>query len=172
MDASTILMSIALVLIVLAFVLRPFLTIGGDQADRAKPGSLDALHDRAGLLAERNRIYAAINTLDFDHSTNKVADQDYVQQRHDLMAQGVAVLKQIDALPPLGETPVSDPVEAAIVALRHGAAVPAAAASQPQKPKGKRQPKAQAQQQARFCPHCGKPVVRGDRFCGSCGAHL
>jgi predicted amidophosphoribosyltransferase len=28
---------------------------------------------------------------------------------------------------------------------------------------------AEGESEQRFCPNCGKPVDKGDRFCGSCG---
>ena len=170
MDVATILVMIAVLLMVLAYVFRPFLVRSDIRTGRTNLGSPDVLRSRAVLLSERNRVYAAIRALDFDYSTNKVADVDYAPQRYALVSQGVELLKHIDALPPLEETTADDPIEAAVVALRRSGRTAAAASGRARKAEGKGHQKTPAR--ASFCPRCGKPVAQGDRFCGSCGAHL
>jgi zinc-ribbon domain len=170
MDAATLLVMIAVLLLVLAYVLQPFFTRGDAAPGRSPRGALEVLRRRAGLLIERNRIYAAIREIDFDYKTNKVSDEDYAAQRHALVAQGVEVLQQIDALPGLDETPSADPIEAAVIALAGGESVPiAAVAPAASRARKKRRP---AKTRAGFCPHCGQPVQAGDLFCGSCGNRL
>jgi NADH pyrophosphatase NudC (nudix superfamily) len=167
MVIATVVVLAADLLMLVAFVVQPSLSREDDGAGRRARGTLEVLRRRAALLAERNRIYAAIRELDFDYSTNKVSDIDYAAQRHALVAQGVETLQQLDALPALDETPAEDPIEAAIVELRSGAAAPAAAA-----PARKAKGRSKAASGTSFCPRCGKPVQQGDLFCGSCGARL
>ncbi len=169
MDIATLIVLIAVLLMVLAYVFQPFLTGGETQDEGPTHGSKDELRMRAELLAERNRVYAAIRQLDFDHSTNKIADEDYMAQRHELVAQGVEALKQLDTLPPASEAPADDPVEAAVLAVRLGK--PLAKVPTPAR-KAKAKGKSRDAGRTMFCPRCGKPVVQGDLFCGSCGNRL
>jgi hypothetical protein len=118
MDAATLLVLIALLLMVLAYVFQPFLAGAGGPSRRGSRGALDVLRRRADLLAERNRIYTAIGDLDFDYQTNKVSDEDYAAQRRQLVTQGVELLQHIDALPAPGDKIQADPIEAALAALR------------------------------------------------------
>lgn len=176
MDIATIIVLIAVLLMVLAYVAQP-LVLGGGRAEGRPGQGRDALRRRADLLAERNRLYAEIRALDFDHSTNQVADADWDAQRHALVAQGVEVLRQLDALPGSGETAAADPIEAAVRALRSGEAVtaPAPAQSAKAKPAPARRGKSKPQPQpaeTNFCPHCGQPVEPTDQFCAACGNRL
>ncbi len=147
------LLALAAVIVVGIFIAQPFFAPrGGGEGGGGAGGA--ALRRRAGLLAERNRLYAAIRELDFDHSVDKVSDEEYAQQRYRLVAQGVEVLQQLDALPePDAE---EDPLEQLIAAARSGGPLPATAA-----PAG-----------ASFCPQCGQRAQPGDRFCAACGAAL
>jgi hypothetical protein len=158
MEIFTGLLSLIVVLMVAAYIVQPFFSNRrGDGRSRAGHRPASVLRRRADLLARRNEIYRAIRELDFDYQTNKVSDEDYDGQRHALVAQGVEVLQQLDALPVLDESPDADPIEAAVAALRVGAAAPGAAVEAGQ---------------AGFCGQCGAPVYAGDRFCGACGAAL
>ena len=167
MDIATLIVLIAVLLMVLAYVAQP-LVLGRRPGETSRPGSA-ALRRRADMLAERNRLLAAINALDFDHSTNQVADDDWEAQRHALVAQGVDVLRQLDALP-APDPSTADPIEAAVTALR---AAGETAAPTPVKSASSRRGKSKPQPaETRFCPHCGQPVEPGDRFCASCGNPL
>ncbi|HEC22646.1 MAG TPA: zinc ribbon domain-containing protein [Chloroflexi bacterium] len=154
------LLALVAVIIVGAYIAQPFFAArrgegGGGQGGR-RTASL--LRRRADLLAERNRLYRAIRDLDFDYQTNKVSEEDYQAQRHRLFAEAVEVLQQLDSLPALDETPESDPIEAAVAALRQGTA-PEEVVSGPAA-------------EGEVCPQCGEPVSESDRFCGACGARL
>ena len=159
MEAFVGLLALGAVIVVAAFVVQPFFAgRSEDGARRADRRTAHIVRQRADLLAERNRVYAALRDLEFDYKTNKVADDDYAVQRRQLVAQGVEVLQRLDALPALDETPNADPIEAAIAAVRAGGSPGAAA-----RPDGPA---------AGYCPRCGAPFAEGDRFCGACGARL
>jgi hypothetical protein len=161
MELPTGLLALVVAIIVGAFVAQPYFSRRGEGGGQVGRRTAQALRQQADLLAERNRIYAAVRDLDFDYKTNKVSDEDYTAQRYALVARGVEVLQQLDGLPALDEAPGADPVEAAVAALRAGSeGVPAASP-------GKHAAGAEG-----FCPQCGGPVFHGDRFCGSCGASL
>lgn len=157
MDPITALLALAAVLFVGAFVAQPFFSPrGADAPVRGDQRAASTLRERAELLAERNRVYAAIRDLDFDFKTNKVADEEYAEQRYRLVAQGVEILERLDSLPANGATPATDPLEALIAAYRAGQPVSAGASATPDA----------------FCPQCGTRAKSGDRFCGACGARL
>lgn len=161
MEAVTIFITIAIMLLLGAYLAQPF--IASRQAyDHAGTGQHSAarLRERADLFARRNEIYHAITELDFDHRTNKVSDEDYTGQRYRLVAQGVEVLQQLDLLP--DEAPESDPIERIIDTLKSGeTASPAPAATA-----------VTDEETAGFCPQCGQPYTAGDKFCGFCGTAL
>ncbi len=155
-------LAVVIMIVVVTFVAQPFFTArGSGETAHGSQGSVQLLRRRAELLTQRNRIYSAITELDFDYRTNKVSDEDYQEQRMRLVAEGVGVLQQIDALPAAGGTPEDDAIEAAVRALRGGV-----------EPAGAPIIAGDAQPAAGFCPNCGAPAVPGDKFCGACGAQL
>jgi hypothetical protein len=159
MEVIGTLIAIVAALLVVAYVAQPFFAPNLRRDEGLKGREIAGLQDRSTLLEERNRLYRAIKELDADRQTGKVNEEDYADQRYQLMAQSVEIVQQIDAM---GQAlpPEEDPIERAIRAARTGeptvieAAEPAAPAV------------------ARFCPQCGTPSTAGDQFCGNCGASL
>src|SRR5687768_16634951 len=104
MEALWTLLAIATVIVVVAYIAQPFLAArhsddsAGTSFQTVTSGGVDQLRQRAALLIERNRIYGEIKELDFEHQTGKINEADYAAQRYALVAQGVDVLQQIDAL--------------------------------------------------------------------------
>lgn len=149
MDLASLLLSAALVLLVAMFIARPLIERAGLGAHR--PTRAEA------LAAEREAVVAALRELDFDHATGKIAEEDYSAQRAALVAQGVALLKQLDEIS--NQSPaqsLDDELEAAIHAARakisKGATI---SRSEPLR-----------------CPQCSQPHQTDDRFCSNCGAAL
>lgn len=171
MDPFTALLGLATLLFIGAFIARPLLNRQREApGSRVRSHSASVLRERADLLAERNRIYTAIRALDFDHETGKVTDEDYAAQRYQLVAEGVDVLQQLDALPDVEEERADDALEAMINARRSGSAkLPASPRTNTAEPAAVA---ADGSQQAAFCPQCGTRAKPGDRFCGACGARL
>lgn len=135
---------------VMATIVWPLVGARRDRpAGRAGHRAAAQLRQRADLLAVRNSIYRALQELDFDHETNKVSDEDYAVQRYRLVAQGVAVLQQLDTLPAPAE---DDAIEEAVGAFRGEEPV--------------------SETDGRYCPTCGVALAPGDKFCGACGARL
>lgn len=140
MDPFSLLLAVGLALLVGAFIARPLLA----------PHTPAPAHSHtAQLNAEHESLLIALRELDFDHSTGKVADEDYAQQRAALVARGVALLQQLDeqvqALAPSAEEQLEAEVRTARARL--SATTPA-------------------------CPNCGAPRQPTDRFCAKCGASL
>ena len=149
MDIASLLLSAALVLLVAMFIVRPLLEragLGPRQPTRAET-----------LAAERETVVTALRELDFDHATGKIAEEDYSAQRAALVAQGVALLKQLDEIS--NQSPaqtLDDELEAAIRAARA---------------KISKEPSV-SQPNTLRCPQCNQPHQADDRFCSKCGATL
>ncbi len=149
MDIASILLAIALILLVAMIIARPLIeraTLSERQPTRAET-----------LAAEREAVVAALRELDFDHTTGKIAEDDYATQRAALVAQGVALLKQLDEVS--NQSPaqtLDDELEATIRAAREKISTePAVSHPNPLR-----------------CPQCGQPHQSDDRFCSKCGATL
>lgn len=155
MDIPATLILITILILVVAYIVRPFVAPQADEQEKpAEHPSAPALRQRADLLAGRNRVYRALRDLDFDHQTNKIADEEYASQRSALVAEGVRILQRLDELAALDASPEADPVEASVLALRQGGATTAPA------------------EVSLHCPQCGTKAKTGDAFCGRCGAGL
>lgn len=156
MEALGSILALVTVIIVIAYVMQPFLA-GRVGRSRRSSGGVDVsdLRRRVDLLAERNGIYRAIKELDFDYETGKFSVEDYAEQRHTLVAQGVDILQQLDALP----AEPDDPVERAILRVREGGPVAIDEGVAPASG-------------GEFCPQCGTPAKPGDKFCAKCGARI
>jgi hypothetical protein len=148
MDLGSILLGLALLLVVSFVVLRPILERSAAEVDESPADP---------LLLTREQVLTQLRDLDFDHATGKLNEDDYAAQRAQLMAQGVAVLKELDsqAAPPVGQVPDEieplDEIERAIA--RRRAPRPVAPA-------------------VLHCPNCAAVVSAGDRFCPKCGEPL
>ena len=144
MDLGSLLLGLALIIVVAAFVARPLLE--RPQLSEAAPGPADE------LLAEREQVLTALRDLDFDHATGKIEADDYQAQRAVLVGRGVEVLRLLDSLG-VDTAPaerLDEEIEAAVAARR-------------------RKPQAAP---APACPSCGKPYTAEDAFCSRCGARL
>ncbi len=155
MDIPATLILITVLILVAAFIVRPFVASqAGGQEKRLAQRSASALRQRADLLAGRNRVYQALRDLDFDHQTNKVADDEYASQRHALVAEGVQILQRLDELATVDAPPEADPIEASVRAMRRGDGATGSPEAAPR------------------CPQCSAEIHTGDAFCGHCGATL
>jgi hypothetical protein len=145
MDLGSILLGLALLLVVTFVVLRPLLERPGAGKPDEPPAN--------PLLLTRDQVLTQLRDLDFDHATGKLNEDDYAAQRAQLMAQGVAVLKELDSQAAASAGPEADEIERAILqrrALRPAAPTPA----------------------AHTCPNCSAAVSAADRFCPQCGHAL
>jgi hypothetical protein len=87
MDLGFALLFLALLLLAALFVARPLL-----QPENAA----DFDQQQATLAAERERVLEALAELDADWELGKVPEDIYTSQRHQLVAQGAAVLKRLE----------------------------------------------------------------------------
>ncbi len=151
MDLASILLSLALLLLVAAIVLRPLWDARNSGQASAAPQDRSEIEV---LISRREGILAALLDLDFDYATGKLETADYEAQRPQLISEGVQVLKKLDALD-TGDDVTSVPdlderIEQAVAKLRVG----------------------QHKSNGRLCPHCGKSVNPGNRFCSHCGKQI
>jgi hypothetical protein len=171
MTVGSILLGLALLGLVGLFITRPL--FNRDRQSYRKPTT------RQALQFQKEAVLTEIASLDFDYETGNLPEEEYQQQRQNLMADATVILKQLDALDE--SAPVSEPVqapqadgakpvvddeiEAAITRLR---AKPAQAAPAPA---AGTQAKA-ANGQSVFCPQCGQATDPDDKFCANCGHKL
>lgn len=172
MDIGSLLLGLALLLVVGFIVARPLV----EQRSSAEktPSTLEQ------LLAAREQNLTALRDLDFDHTTGKITPEDYQVERVKLVAQGVNVLKQLDALghqnvPATATT--EDAIEAAVAQRRKTTpatnideAMEAAIAH-------RRAPQtvttaAPSNGSTAACPGCQAKVHADDKFCPTCGVAL
>jgi len=189
MDIGSVFLILALFLFVIWFVARPFLSPRRAPSTIIKPQE----HERSSLLAERDRVLNALQELDFDYTLGKVPEDDYPNERNALLQRGAEILRQLDALNPQTDsaqpfaTSVEDRIEMAIAeraAATASAAVPNGAATgdtsstssypadDPLEVLIATRRRERQESSAGFCPQCGTPVQKSDRFCAKCGYSL
>jgi predicted RNA-binding Zn-ribbon protein involved in translation (DUF1610 family) len=171
MDIGSILIGLALLIAVAFIVAQPLIEPRRRQV--AEKGEADRLRQ------QRDQLLVALRDLDFDHALGKIQTEDYTPLRAELVAEGAAVLKRLDALgqsqPQAGSPDLDAKIEQAIAARRKarpaaaGAVCPSCNASV--KADDLFCPRCGAAL-ARRCPKCGTVAQAGDRFCAKCGAKL
>ncbi len=172
MDLGAILLLVALLLVVGLYLSAPLL---GGTRRHVSAESLEA----SSLMAEGDRVIAALQELDFDFKLGKVPAEDYPGQRSSLLAKGAEVLRRLDALLPAARSASGDELDANARIER------AAAAGRPDGssvarglPDERIESMLSARRAARraksagFCPRCGKPILATDDFCSHCGKRL
>ncbi len=171
MDLGAVLLLVALLVIVGLYLSAPLLA-------RATTPASGASIEASSLMAERDRVIASLQELDFDYKLEKVPEEDYHLQRTALLEKGAAVLRRLDALAP-APGPASaanlDPnarLERAAAAGRaDGGVSPDAVDDHIESMLAARRASRHAKS-AGFCPRCGKPILVTDEFCSHCGKRL
>jgi hypothetical protein len=185
-------MVLAVAFLVGLYVSQPFILRARQPVKKAGQQAADDLdRQRSALLAERDRILNSLQDLEFDHALGKVPEEDYPLQREALLHEGADVLRQLDALEP-GENAAqsaTERLEAAVAARRADARaavvagnghIPAATVRRRPMPNVQDDVEALVSERRRaqpakavgFCPRCGKPVQKSDKFCSKCGATI
>ncbi len=152
MEIGAILFSLAMTLLVAAYVLRPL-------SPSERGGTRDTSRELSALMAERDSVLDSIQEIDMDHSMGKVPEQDYQRQRSSLALEGAEILRLIDELQSDGAPDESAmELEAAVAQLRRKSS---SAGIQKN-----------GDELSVACPTCGESIYHGDRFCSNCGATL
>jgi hypothetical protein len=84
-EIGAILFSLAMLLLVAAYVFQPLSTSG-------RGGYRDTSRELSALQAERDRVLDAIQEIDMDRAMGKVAEEDYQRQRGSLALEGAEIL--------------------------------------------------------------------------------
>lgn len=186
---------LALLVLVGLYIARPFFQRRKAETREMVTAEQRFEHDRSALLAEHDRVLTSLQELDFDNALGKIPAEEYPHLREALLKNGVEVLRRLDAMQPAERAPqsVEDRIEAAVAARRADAArtrqpaqpvAEAAGAAGAQNGNGHARPadaiedliatrkRARPESAAGFCPKCGKPVSKSDKFCSRCGAVL
>lgn len=193
MDLGAIFLTLAVALLVAIFVSRPFFSRRAASEMLIRPAAEEAEVRRSTLLAERDRVLTALQDLEFDFTLGKIPAEDYPVQRAELLMSGADVLRKLDALS--GDTAAmtaENRVEAAVAARRADAvhqplkqvelAAAGAGMGIARRPPAGVEDEVEAMVNARrktrqekatgFCPKCGRPITKLDRFCSRCGTTL
>jgi rubrerythrin len=170
MDLGSIFLILALLLLTGLFVARPFFDHKGTLVSKE-----ERVH--SSLLADRDRILAALQELDFDNSMGKIPEEDYPVQRALLLKRGADVLRQMEE--EQGQKHAQrdqSRLKAAVAGAQPAAAAVGGARS------GVRHEdddlerliasrrRDRSEKASGFCPQCGGPLQKSDQFCPKCGA--
>jgi hypothetical protein len=171
MDIGSIFLILALLLLVGLYVARPFFDHKTTTVSKEE-------RTHSSLLAERDRILAALQELDFDYSMGKIPEEDYPSQRGMLLKRGADILREMELH--------QGPKEAVKEQAKLKAAVASASAALPQTAVASGNGRESADDElevliasrrrgrtekaAGFCPQCGGPLQKSDLFCPKCGA--
>ena len=167
MDVGAFLVIVAMAVLAGLYISRPLFD-HRSQAHLVKFKTIQAQnHEKSALLAEHDRVLVALQELDFDQQLGKIPAEDYPVQRAALLAKGAAVLKALNELKGSGMPPA---VEEHAVAVAAGRKVKPPADDLEAQIAARR--KNRTGKMAGFCPGCGKPVQKNDRFCSRCGTIL
>lgn len=182
MDVGSIFLVLTVVLLVVIFVGRPFLRPQKESVQtQAAEG---AEHQRSSLLAQRDRLLTALQELDFDQRLGKIPAEDYPEMRSTMLQEAALVLRKLDEIQGSAQQEsVEDRIEKVIAARRADAAVVrsgngAEAVRVAARPNDELENQIASRKRERqekstgFCPKCGKPALKSDRFCSRCGTTL
>ncbi len=166
---GSVLLGIALLLIVILYLARPFV-VAEDEAVRLDREEVD------GLVLRRDALLRQIRDLDDDMEAAKVAPELYQRQRPQLVRQAAVVMQQLDAhghsdaMAATITPDVDAQMEAAVRRLRTPQEVDADIEAAVRAARTGARPAATAAPAAvTFCPQCGRRVEADDRFCPKCG---
>lgn len=170
MEIGAILLLLAVLILTVLFVSRPFFSGRRMQAVSSEE------HEVSSLMAERDRLITTLQELDFDYTLGKIPAEDYPNMRAVLLNRAAEVLRGLDALQAGSSAngAAEDRIEAVIAARRADAAArkPGAASDDEIEELIASRKSARREKPAGFCPKCGKPILRSDRFCPHCGTSI
>ena len=194
MDVPSLFLILAVALLVGVFISRPFANRRSASEKLIRPAAEENDIRRSTLLAERDRILMALQDLEFDYTLGKIPAETYPMQRTDLLTNGAAVLRQLVELAGTTATTSAEARLEAVVAARRadavvqparqaeaataGFAAPAGVRRSPAAGEDDIEAMVAARRQVRqekaggFCPKCGRPAAKSDKFCSRCGAVL
>jgi hypothetical protein len=165
MGLIIIFVAVAAAFITLYLALAPFLA---SKSDQARTDLLDDEIRQVELLAAKKAsLLLSLRELEFDHQTNKIADEDYERFRKRYERQAVGVMRELDAIH--GGRGWKESIENEIQARLAAAGL----SDEPEAsvPTDSEEPISSGSDQegANPCLGCGGPLELDDKFCSQCG---
>jgi NADH pyrophosphatase NudC (nudix superfamily) len=196
MELGSLFLILALLVLVVLFITRPFLA-KEESPSNAMTNQVD--HERSNLLAEYDRVLAALQELDLDFALGKIPEEAYPPQRSVLVMRGVEVLRKLDTMYPLPEGKNSTIASATLNnismlerSISQNVQTPILI-SDGENPMGEavsavnlteafpdddlelllaNRRRVRQEKSTGFCAMCGDPVRKSDRYCPKCGARI
>jgi hypothetical protein len=178
MDIGSIFLILAILLLVGVYIARPFF-----DHKSTSVGSEERMY--SSLLAERDRILAALQELDADHAMGKIPEEDYPSQRASLLKRGADILRAMETQQGRKDSGRDhSKLKAAVASASTGAPGAAAANGKGSAPAAAgggdaddelevliaSRRRTRPEKAAGFCPQCGGTLQKSDSFCPKCGA--
>ncbi len=167
MDIGALLILLAILLMMTAYLVQPFLT------PRRRHLTMEEKR-YSSLMAEYERVLSTLQELDFDHRLGKVPEEEYPLLRAELIKKGTALLQQLEVSHQrISDAEAERKLEATLAERRARQQEPAGTLSDEELERllaARRA--ARKRKHEGFCPACGHPIMEGDRFCSSCGVAL
>ncbi len=164
MEIEAILLLSAVMLIVFAVIIRPWMPVQNNSGKNrtSRPSTNQQF---SVWLAEKERLLNMIQELDFDHETGKIPDDLFNEQRSDLVQSAANVLRQL--------------AENGYIETNHSKRI----VEDISKPASTHEyddldeliAKRRLEKNGKatgFCPKCGNPLQVSDRFCPKCGTTI
>ncbi len=168
MDIGALLILLAILLLMMAYLVQPFLT------PRRRRVTMEEKR-YSSLMAEYERVLGALQELDFDHRLGKIPEEEYPLLRAELLKKGTALLQELEALRErISEAEAERRLEATLEE-RHAQRTQESSAGLSDEELERLLARRRAARKGKgegFCPACGHPFMEGDRFCSSCGLAL
>ncbi len=168
MDIGALLILLAILLMMAAYLVQPFLT------PRRRRVTMEEKR-YSSLMAEYERVLSTLQELDFDHRLGKVPEEEYPLRRAELIKKGTALLQELEASRErVSKAKAEQQLETVLVerrAQRARDSSPGLSDEELERLLAKRRATRKGKGEG-FCPACGHAVMDGDRFCSSCGVAL
>ncbi|MEN4040730.1 MAG: zinc ribbon domain-containing protein [Anaerolineaceae bacterium] len=171
MDYGSIFLILSLAALAALFVSRPFLTPRPAATLQAQRQARAEDHQRSALLAERDRLLVSLYDLDFDQALGKIPTEDYPAQRALLLQSGADVYRQLEALGYKEDIPSNNGPAGGAARKNFGRPLMAQPNDELEEIIAAYR-KERQEKSAGFCPSCGKPVRKSDKFCARCGTSI
>ena len=177
MDIGSILFILAIFILVCLFILSPFFAKKSLAVELENKVDLEKIGlelQYSGLLAEKERLLNILQELEIDHNMGKIPDEDYPEQRTNLLAAGARVLHKLDNLQEmLQKNPLDDVAESQGTGLEEGeiSVVHQSEMDVIEEMVSTRR-RLRDEKSAGFCPRCGKVIQKSDAYCPQCGSKV
>lgn len=166
MDIGAILIGMALLVLTVPVVARPFWKDQTMRTGSDHHKGRDSLNGR-GLKPQYDQVLAALRDLDFDYQTGKIVEQDYTVLRSELVVQAAQIIQSRET----DDEAIEKLIQARRETLSKVAALRCSRCGR------------KLSVSDRFCSGCGEPIAvtcskcgqaitSEDKFCSACGVAI